>query len=168
MEKFPQDVQLEHVNLVLELLITLNEHEEALELLCKRCGAKFESDLPGSEISQMNHEEQLKVFKKVNLPPNTPVDIHAKLIVVLLNLQASHLAWPLAQPLVALQVNEYGDLMLDIAEAFMSQNLFQEAVGFLKQLVENENYSKAAVWLRYDMNNNFCHISEFLLTKINY
>ena len=53
----------------------------------------------------MNHEEQLKVFKKVNLPPNTPVDIHAKLIVVLLNLQASHLAWPLAHPLVALQVN---------------------------------------------------------------
>ena len=104
MEKFPHDVQLEHVNLVLELFITLNEHEEALELLCKRCGAKFESDLSGSEISQMNHEEQLKVFKKVNLPPNTPVDIHAKLIVVLLNLQASHLAWPLAQPLVGLQV----------------------------------------------------------------
>ena len=49
-----------------------------------------------------------------------------------------------------LQVNEYGDLMLDIAEAFMSQKLFQESVGFLKQLVENENYSKAAVWLRYE------------------
>ena len=48
-----------------------------------------------------------------------------------------------------LQVNEYGDLMLDIAEAFMSQRLFQESVGFLKQLVENENYSKAAVWLRF-------------------
>ena len=49
----------------------------------------------------------------------------------------------------SLQVNEYGDLMLDIAEAFMSQRLFQESVGFLKQLVENENYSKAAVWLRF-------------------
>ena len=118
MEKFPHDVQLEHVNLVLELLITLNEHEEALELLCKRCGAKFESDLSGSEISQMNHEEQLKVFKKVNLPPNTPVDIHAKLIVVLLNLQASHLAWPLAQPLVGLQV------IFEYSEIFFSLNRF--------------------------------------------
>ena len=148
-EKYPQDVQLEHINLLLELLISLNEFEEALQVLCKNCGIKFDSDTPASQLSQMPHNDQLKAFKKVNMPQDLPVDLQAKLVVVLLHLKASHLAWPLAQPLVGLQVSEYGDLMLDMAEAFMEQKLFQEASSLLHQLVLDEDYSKAAVWLRY-------------------
>ena len=63
------------------------------------------------------------------MPSDYPPEIHAKLIVVLLYLKASHLAKPLAQPLMALQVNEFGELMLDIVEAFMVQKQFQEALG---------------------------------------
>ena len=65
MEKYPEDVQLEHVNSLLELLITLNEYEEALELLCKKCHTKFDTKVPATELSQMTHEEQLKAFEGV-------------------------------------------------------------------------------------------------------
>ena len=149
MAKNEAHVQPEHVNLLLELLITLSEFKEALEVLCKRAHAKFESKAAAGQVAEMEPEEQLQVFTKASLPPDTPLDIKAKLAVVLLNLKATHLVQPLSEPLLACHTSEYGDLMLDVSEAYMGQKCFPEALVFLEKLVDDDEYGKAAVWLRF-------------------
>ena len=114
-----------------------------------RCGAKFESDVSAAHVASLSHQEQLKVFKSVNLPSDVPIDIIVKLLVVLVNLGAVHLVEPFARQILQYEVSEFGDLMLDTAEAFMSQKCFQEAVKFLEILVHDDEYGKAAVWLQY-------------------
>ena len=147
--KFPEHIQPEYVNLLLELLISLEEFAEALQTLCLRCGAKFESDVSAAHVASLSHQEQLKVFKSVNLPSDVPIDIIVKLLVVLVNLGAVHLVEPFARQILQYEVSEFGDLMLDTAEAFMSQKCFREAVKFLEILVHDDEYGKAAVWLQY-------------------
>ena len=39
-------------------------------------------------------------------------------------------------------VEEFGDLMLDVAEAYMSQQDFLEALKFLEQLINSQNWAK--------------------------
>ena len=149
MNKFPDHIQPEYVNLLLELLISLREFAEALQTLCLRCGAKFESDVSATQVASLSHQEQLKVFKSVNLPTDVPIDIIVKLLVILVNLGAIHLVEPFARQILQYEVSEFGDLMLDTAEAFMSQKCYKEAVKFLEILVQDDEYGKAAVWLQY-------------------
>ena len=39
-------------------------------------------------------------------------------------------------------VEDFGDLMLDVAEAFMAQQEFLEAIKFLENLIASENWAK--------------------------
>ena len=149
MEKFQDHVQPEYVNLLLELLITLGEHAEALQTMCLKCDAKFESDETAAQVSALNHEQQLKAFKRVTIPSSMPIDIKVKLVVVLVNLGATHLVHPFTEEIRQYDVGEFGDLLLDIAEAFMGQKCHREALKFLEILVHDEEYGKAAVWLQY-------------------
>ena len=68
---------------------------------------------------------------------------------VLVNLGAIHLSLPYAKTILQYDVSEFGDLMLDTAEAFMGQKCYKEAIKFLEILVHDEEYGKAAVWLQY-------------------
>lgn len=80
------------VNLLLELLIELEQHDEALEVLCRHCQVKFETSEDSTEnLELLDPEKQLKTFKKVYTEENTPIEITCKLIVVLVNLGANHL-----------------------------------------------------------------------------
>ena len=150
MDKHPDHVQPQYVNLLLEELITLNEYAEALQVLCQRASAKFESDKKAKEVKEMSHQEQLKSFKKVTLPAETPMDIKVKLLVILLHLKAVHLVAPYAKELLDCQVAEFGDLMLDACEAYMGQKCWVEALKFAEKLVSDDFYDNAAaVWLQY-------------------
>eukprot|EP00095_Tigriopus_kingsejongensis_P008374 maker-scaffold856_size87843-snap-gene-0.23 protein:Tk08374 transcript:maker-scaffold856_size87843-snap-gene-0.23-mRNA-1 annotation:"general transcription factor 3c polypeptide 3" len=148
-KRYPQGVASEELNLLLELLISLAQNDEALEVLCKYCSTQFSSETAQEELDEMNPEQQLKAFTAVILPEDTPLDIKAKLIIVLVNLTAHHLVQPYCQDIVASEPEEYGELYLDIAEVFMSNALFQESLVFLKKLVDSESYNQPAVWLKY-------------------
>jgi len=39
-------------------------------------------------------------------------------------------------------VEDFGDVMLDVAEAFMAQQEFLEALKFLEILISSENWAK--------------------------
>jgi hypothetical protein len=58
MEKHPDHVQPEYANLLLELLIALNDYPEALDVLCRLCHVKFESDKKSTEV-------QVNLFQKL-------------------------------------------------------------------------------------------------------
>ena len=42
-------------------------------------------------------------------------------------------------------VEDFGDLMLDVAEAFMAQQEFLEAIKFLENLIASENWAKVSL-----------------------
>ena len=44
-------------------------------------------------------------------------------------------------------VEIFGDLMLDVAEAYMAQQEYQEALAFLEKLVQSENWAKVILLL---------------------
>ncbi|CAB4069485.1 GTP3C3 [Lepeophtheirus salmonis] len=121
-----------------------------LDILCSKSIVKFSSDLPQNELEDLSPEKQLQSFNKVVIPEDTPLDIRAKLIIVLINLKACHLVKDdLSNELLNSNVEEFGDLMLDVAEAYMNQEKYDIAEVYLKQLVQSNEFNKAAVWLFY-------------------
>ena len=43
----------------------------------------------------------------------------------------------------------FGDLLLDVGEAYMANGCHTEALPFLEKLVSTRAYGKAMVWLKY-------------------
>ena len=62
-------------------------------MLCVHSKAQFASDRAQEDLSAMGPEEQLREFSSVVLPEETetPLDIVAKMVIVLINLGAEHL-----------------------------------------------------------------------------
>lgn len=71
--------------------MSLNQNDEALEVLCKYCSTQFSSDVSQEELDDLSPEKQLEAFSNVIMPEGTPLDIKAKLVIVLVNLKATHL-----------------------------------------------------------------------------
>lgn len=46
-------------------------------------------------------------------------------------------------------VEEFGDLYLDIAEAYMDVDFHEAALQLLRPLINSDHYNVAAVWLQY-------------------
>ncbi|CAN7943158.1 unnamed protein product, partial [Ixodes hexagonus] len=83
------------------------------------------------------------------VPPVLPVDLRVKLMLSLIHLDGEHLILGLVDQLGREDPEEVGDLMLDVAEAFLEKGSPGRALPLLAQLVSTKNYSLAAVWLRY-------------------
>ncbi len=154
------------MNLLLELLLNLNMSDDALDTLCKYCGVKFFSGQEGmtrEDAEAMPPEKQLQMFAEVVCPEVTPVDIKSKLVIVLVNLGAVHLVkvililpirnvrkknhvisniQEISEEILTFHVESYGDLMLEVAESFMSGGFFKEALPFLEVLVQSQSYSE--------------------------
>ncbi len=48
----------------------------------------------------------------------------------------------LGRDILSTDPEEFGDLILDVAEAFMSGALYEDSLPFLKRLVDSEAYGK--------------------------
>jgi general transcription factor 3C polypeptide 3 (transcription factor C subunit 4) len=146
---YPSSVESGDINLLLDLLMCEQLYEEAMEVICEHCDAKFEASKNQSELSELESNQQLQAFSAVNLPDTTPLEIYSKLVVILLQLNSKHLVNNIAKFILDEDPEEYGDLMLDVGEAYMSKEMYQESLPFLEKLVHSVNYGQAAVWLRY-------------------
>ena len=145
----PSSAENGDVNLLLDLLMSEQLYEDAMQVICEHCEAKFEASKKQSDLSQLESNQQLQAFTAVRLPESTPVEIYSKLIIILLQLNANHLIADIAQVLLDEDTEEFGDLMLDVAEAYMSKEKYQESLQFLEKLISSESYGQAAVWLQY-------------------
>ncbi len=87
-----------------------------------------------------------------------PIDIKSKLCIALIHCNKMDFASPLVESILDLNVDDYGDIFLDVAEALMEKKLFQEAVILFESLVNSHSYSSAAVWLK--LAHCFCAIPE--------
>ena len=145
----PSSAENGDINLLLDLLMSEKMYEDAMQVICEHCDAKFEASKKQSDLSQLESNQQLQAFTAIRLPESTPVEIYSKLIIILLQLNASHLIPEIVQVLLDEDTEEFGDLMLDVAEAYMSKENYLESLKFLEKLVNSVNYSQAAVWLQY-------------------
>ena len=48
----------------------------------------------------------------------------------------------MSDEILGTDVEVFGDLMLDVAEAYMAQQEYQESLNFLEKLVNSENWAK--------------------------
>ena len=92
----------------------------------------------------MGPEEQLRAFSSVVLPEETetPLDIVAKMVIVLINLGAHHLVQSYTDQLLDTDAEECGDLYLDVAENYMHVRLHGKALPFLEKLVHSETFGQ--------------------------
>ena len=129
----------------MELLIVLGQNEEALEVLCQHAGVKFVSEtLTREGAEELQPEQQLEAFSQVVFTgeQEVPLEIRTKLLVVLINVRATHLIGDFSDELLAHDPDDFGDLILEVAEALMTGEFYKEALPFLAKLVYSQNYSQ--------------------------
>ncbi|XP_011298657.1 general transcription factor 3C polypeptide 3 isoform X2 [Fopius arisanus] len=137
--KCPKLVTLEEVNIMTELLITMKKFGKCLNIL-KEYTTLFVK-------YQDNSQEIIEVCE---IPDEVVVDLKAKFLVTLVELGYIDKAEPLFPKLLDEEDPEVsGDLFLDVAEALMTKKEYRKSLKFLEPLVNSQNYSLAAVWLRY-------------------
>ncbi|KAK6624024.1 hypothetical protein RUM44_010882 [Polyplax serrata] len=149
--KIPQLVTSEDVNLYVELLMMVKDYMKALEIIAKYCDVKIEGeeDIVADDVTNQLACSSFRVLC-CEVPSEIPVQIHVKLIVILIHLKACHLFDRLLAPFLEVEnVEKSGDLYIDVVEAFISEGMHIEALKLLKLLTESKNYSLPAVWLNY-------------------
>merc|ERR1719209_2890807 len=148
-EKYPDNVDNDDVNLYLELLLSLGWYNQALEVCCELCGVQFGgSSLAQEELSDLDSDQQLATFGELVVPADVPADIRAKLIVALVHLNALHLIKDLCQQFLEADIEDFGDLVIDIVEAMMKMEKWESALPLLLLASNSDKWGEAAVWLQ--------------------
>eukprot|EP00106_Octopus_bimaculoides_P016150 XP_014783592.1 PREDICTED: general transcription factor 3C polypeptide 3-like [Octopus bimaculoides] len=126
---------------------------ESLELLVKFCGVVFEFEKFNWSCESLYVPDGLVdgrlIPVKCTAPELLPIDLRAKLIVCMIHLKHHKIVEPLMQPFYEENIEQVGDLYLDIAEAYMENALYSEAKSLFSVLVHSTTYNEAAVWLKY-------------------
>ncbi|XP_058462779.1 general transcription factor 3C polypeptide 3 [Malaya genurostris] len=138
----PELFSIEDVNLLLELLIANGSYRRALDVLMAHANVEVHEVL--------NENQENPSIYTVVIPEHMMLDFRTKLAVILVHLKCDHLLDMVVGDILAhIQVEEAGDCYLDIAEALMKEDQYCYALKLLVPLVGSENFSLAAVWLRY-------------------
>ncbi|KAJ8665208.1 hypothetical protein QAD02_006870 [Eretmocerus hayati] len=148
--KCPQLVTLEEVNIITELSITMKHFNRCLDILIKHTPIVIE--YPNQENAEPKDTDSSSgtVITSVRIPDDLPVDLKAKCLICLIELNQMSIIDSLVEKFKVLENPEVsGDLFLDIAESFMGKKQFNKALNLLEPLVHSQNFSLAAVWLRH-------------------
>ncbi|KAK3881600.1 hypothetical protein Pcinc_013982 [Petrolisthes cinctipes] len=150
-KKYPSYVTAVDVNLMLEVLMHQQEYQRCIEVLIMHSGVRLlHKDIPEEEFSKQNLENQLGGATECFVPLDLLIDLRTKLTIALIHIRAIELAAPLVDLLMNEPEETFGDLYLDIAEAYMSAEFHEVALPLLRPLIKSERYSVAAVcWLRF-------------------
>uniref|UniRef100_A0A8C1QUG3 General transcription factor IIIC, polypeptide 3 n=1 Tax=Cyprinus carpio TaxID=7962 RepID=A0A8C1QUG3_CYPCA len=127
LERHPELVSHECVNMAAELFIANHQHDKALEV----------------------RSEKTSKILEVVIPDDVPIDIRVKMMVCLIHRNVIKPLDPMLTSLMEQSPEELGDLYLDVAEAFMEEGEYNSALPLLSALVCSERYNLAVVWLRH-------------------
>lgn len=140
-QKLPDKITPDFVNIMLELLLLNQNYPECLDVFVQFCSIEMEVFI--------EENNQLKILN-YNIPRGIQIDLRIKFIVCLVKLHAFDLMPSLIDPLIIEEdVEQVGDLFLDVAEALMSVNKPEIALKLLIPLIKSKNFFLAAVWLKY-------------------
>uniref|UniRef100_A0AAY4BHQ0 General transcription factor IIIC, polypeptide 3 n=1 Tax=Denticeps clupeoides TaxID=299321 RepID=A0AAY4BHQ0_9TELE len=131
LNRHPELVTHECVNMAAELYIANHQHSKSLEV---ENGQRGRVDL--MEINSTRC-------------PCVPIDIRVKLMVCLIHQHVCKPLDPMLTSLMEQSPEDFGDLYLDVAEAFLDEGQYNSALPLLSALVCSERYNLAVVWLRH-------------------
>lgn len=94
-------------------------------------------------------EYDLEIATKLELTRVLPLDILSKLCLALINLKKLNLSLPLIMTVMDADIEDYGDVYLDIAEALADNSYYHDALILFEKLIKSKAFSLAAVWLKY-------------------
>uniref|UniRef100_A0A3B5MV03 Uncharacterized protein n=1 Tax=Xiphophorus couchianus TaxID=32473 RepID=A0A3B5MV03_9TELE len=137
--RHPGLVSDDFLNMAAELYICNRQYKKTLQVL-----VKF-ADIVLIRAESLSENEILDV----QVPDSVPVDLRAKLIVCLIQLNVFTPSEGLVSTLMEQSPEEIGDLYLDVAEAYLEQGRYTSALPLLSALVISEKYDLAVVWLRH-------------------
>lgn len=126
------------INLLIEALFMENCYKASLDVLSNHCGVRIYEVIINNEPKH-----------KISLESDLPVDLLAKLLICIINLEMVFLVDPVLEKLVKEDCDVVGDLYMDVAEAFMKKDNFERAENIYKILVNSTNYNLPAVLLKY-------------------
>ncbi|KAK1133067.1 hypothetical protein K0M31_014429 [Melipona bicolor] len=160
--KCPSFITLEEVNIMTEILIALKKFKRCLNILTTYTSiwVKYKTDdtqefdlitkKSGNEKKEESEDQNICEIDSCGIPDDVVVDLKAKFLITLIELNQMKLAESLLPKFYFNENPEIsGDLFLDIAEALMGKKEFKQALMLLEPLVNSNNYSLAAVWLRH-------------------
>lgn len=136
--RMPQAFSTDELNQYLDLLLEVQDYHTALSALKLHSGvsAVIKPD-PGNPFS-------------INIPDDLIPDFRTKFIVCIIHSKAFHLIDLVAENVFRhMNVERDGDCYLDIAEALIFEERFEDALRFLEPLLDSQKFSLAAVWLRH-------------------
>ncbi|XP_053984684.1 general transcription factor 3C polypeptide 3 isoform X1 [Hylaeus volcanicus] len=161
--KCPTFITLEEVNIMTEILIALKRFKRCLHILTKYTSiwVKYKNitdkQNPHATVKKSENEKKEELedrdigeIEACGIPDDVVVDLKAKFLIILIELDQMELAENLLPKFYLNENPEIsGDLFLDIAETLMGKKKFECALALLDPLVNSNNYSLAAVWLRH-------------------
>ncbi|XP_028836738.1 general transcription factor 3C polypeptide 3 isoform X1 [Denticeps clupeoides] len=154
LNRHPELVTHECVNMAAELYIANHQHSKSLEVLVNFCAV----ELKRAEATQSTHEREennaesegtLGEVVEIVVPEEVPIDIRVKLMVCLIHQHVCKPLDPMLTSLMEQSPEDFGDLYLDVAEAFLDEGQYNSALPLLSALVCSERYNLAVVWLRH-------------------
>lgn len=151
-KRIPNKVTNNAINMILELLILCERYSECLDIFTHLCGFTFDITLTEQSSILINSYEK---------PEDLHVDLKFKFVVCLVRLRAEHIFMDLINDvLIQDDVENVGDLYLDVIEALMAMSYPYEALKLLVPMVKSKAYSTAAVWLKYAECFQMCDMPE--------
>ncbi|XP_034933686.1 general transcription factor 3C polypeptide 3-like isoform X2 [Chelonus insularis] len=155
--KCPDLVTLEEVNIITELLITSKKFTRCLDILSRYTSISVKYHQFSVKRTELIENDSVAladnsgiIIESCIIPNDVVVDLKAKCIVAVIELNNVDKADGLInQFLKEEHPDASGDLFLDVAEALMSRKEYSRSIKVLEPLINSENYSLAAVWLRY-------------------
>ncbi|XP_076755892.1 general transcription factor 3C polypeptide 3 isoform X2 [Xylocopa sonorina] len=161
--KCPSFITLEEVNIMTEILISLKKFKRCLDILTtytelwvkyKTDNDKQNLDAIAKKFANEKKEESencdMREIESCGIPDDVVVDLKAKFLITLIELNQMRFIENLLPKFYLHENPEIsGDLFLDLAEALMGKKEFKRALMLLDPLVNSDNYSLAAVWLRH-------------------
>ncbi|GAB0086446.1 general transcription factor 3C polypeptide 3 [Sergentomyia squamirostris] len=135
-EKIPNLFTTADLNLLLELYIMAGNYQKVVEILCQHTDARV--TMSRGKVTSCSIPEELVI------------DFRTKLAISLIHIPGNpFIDTVISNILVCVNFETDGDCVLEIAEALMSENLFDKALKLLTPLVKSQNFSYAEVWLRH-------------------
>lgn len=137
--KVPEHFNTEDVHAFIELLMNNKQYRKCLSVLVSHTGLKLKC----KQKSKDSYE-----ITDIVIPEDMLVDLRTKMCICLVQLQAFNLIDELTENIYRfIDVEGGGDCYLDIAEALIAKQRFENALNFLNPLVLSKSFSLAAIWL---------------------
>ncbi|KAG8199237.1 hypothetical protein JTE90_003664 [Oedothorax gibbosus] len=149
--KFPSLITSEDVNFLLELQLSQKFYKAAVKTFVQHCGVTLKMPLVDiTSADSLNDFDDITFQSVVScvVPEVLPIDLTVKFLVCLIHLKALKAMEPLLELLRQENVEEIGDLFLDVAEAFMETGEYESAKPLLTMLLLTASYNLPAVWMK--------------------